>query len=255
VEDRTVDLDRRNFLKVGGAMAAGTAVAVGLPLTGPSQAALPLDQKTEASPKNLWGMVIDLNRCVDGCTDCVDACRTENNVPEFGDESIDCHWIRKAEIQGHFPNAAARSLPLLCNHCDDAPCVHVCPVGASFRRKDGIVLVDAHICIGCRYCMIACPYNARAFVFKKHEPVASNPDVPVRDKGIPGSCTFCVHRLDRLERTDPACVEACAKRDRAMVFGDLNDPESEVAKLVASGKTRAIRSDLGLNNKVHYIGL
>lgn len=253
-----MDLDRRNFLKVGGAMAVGTAASIAIPLTARPETeapAPPLDQVTKASAEHRWGMVIDLNRCVEGCTDCVEACRVENNVPLFGDERIDAHWIRKAEIQGHFPNSATQSLPLLCNHCDDAPCVHVCPVGASFRRKDGIVLVDAHICIGCRYCMIACPYQARSFVFKTPEHVYSNPDLPLRDKGVPGSCTFCVHRVDRKERKDPACVEACSKRDSAMVFGDLNDPASQVAQLVASGKTRTIRSDLGLNNKVYYIGL
>jgi len=251
-----VDLDRRNFLKVGGAMAAGTAAAVTIPLTVATHAAPPLDQKTEASAENRWGMVIDLNRCVEGCTDCVEACRTENNVPLYGDERFDGHWIRKAELQGHFPNSIKKSVPLLCNHCDDAPCVHVCPVGASFRRKDGIVLVDAHTCIGCRYCLIACPYQARSFIWKDPDlEKMTNKDVPTRDKGLVGSCSFCVHRIDEKERRDPACVEACAKHQTAMTFGDLNDPSSKVSKLVASGKTKAVRSDLGLNNKVYYIGL
>jgi molybdopterin-containing oxidoreductase family iron-sulfur binding subunit len=127
----------------------------------------------------------------------------------------------------------------------------VCPTGASFKRADGIVLVDKHICIGCRYCMMACPYKARSLV---HENLTDQkPDVP-RGKGTVESCTLCVHRVDRGET--PACVEACGSAGHgAMVFGDLNDPASEIAKRIAQYPTTQVRADFGLNTGVRYQGL
>ena len=127
----------------------------------------------------------------------------------------------------------------------------VCPTGASFKRADGIVLVDRHICIGCRYCMMACPYKARSLV---HENVTEQkPDVP-RGKGCVESCTLCVHRVDR--GRVPACVEACAEAGHgALLFGDLNDPQSEISRRIASLATRQIRADLRLDPGVRYAGL
>jgi Fe-S-cluster-containing dehydrogenase component len=123
---------------------------------------------------------------------------------------------------------------MMCQHCAEPPCVDVCPTGASFKRADGIVLVDRHSCIGCRYCMMACPYKARSFV---HEPLADQqPDVP-RGKGCVESCTLCVHRIDRGERVT-ACAEACSKAGHgAILFGDLNDPDSEISR-----RLREVRS-------------
>jgi molybdopterin-containing oxidoreductase family iron-sulfur binding subunit len=140
---------------------------------------------------------------------------------------------------------------MMCQHCAEPPCVDVCPTGASFKRADGIVLVDRHTCIGCRYCMMACPYKARSFV---HEPTTGQrPEVP-RGKGCVESCTLCVHRIDR--GGIPACVEACAATGRqAILFGNLNDPESAIAKRVASYATTAVRADLGLDPGVRYVGL
>ena len=127
----------------------------------------------------------------------------------------------------------------------------MCPTGASFKRADGIVLVDRHTCIGCRYCMMACPYRARSFV---PGPVTGQrPEVP-RGKGCVESCTLCVHRIDR--GRIPACVEACeAAGHGALLFGDLNDPASEIAKRVASYTTSAVRADLKLDPGVRYVGL
>jgi molybdopterin-containing oxidoreductase family iron-sulfur binding subunit len=139
----------------------------------------------------------------------------------------------------------------MCQHCEHPPCVDVCPTGASFKRADGIVLVDKHTCIGCRYCVLACPFGARSFV---HEPVAGQkPDVP-RGKGTVESCTLCVHRVDRGET--PACVEAC-NRDggRAMAFGDLNDAASEIHQRLKREPSRQIRADLALNTGVRYQNL
>jgi len=140
---------------------------------------------------------------------------------------------------------------MLCQHCENPPCVDVCPTGASFKRADGIVLVDKHTCIGCRYCMMACPYKARSFV---HETlVDQKPNAP-RGKGTVESCTFCVHRIDS-DRI-PACVEACSDTGGgALLFGDLNDPDSEIAKRVARYASQQIRADLGLNPGIRYRNL
>jgi molybdopterin-containing oxidoreductase family iron-sulfur binding subunit len=140
---------------------------------------------------------------------------------------------------------------MMCQHCAEPPCVDVCPTGASFKRADGIVLVDKHICIGCRYCVMACPYKARSFI---HEPVTGQkPDVP-RGMGTVEGCTMCVHKVDRGEQ--PACVMACnAAGHGAIVFGNLNDPESEISQRVARYATRQIREDLNLDTGVRYIGI
>ena len=139
----------------------------------------------------------------------------------------------------------------MCQHCDDPPCVEVCPTGASFKRADGMVLVDKHTCIGCRYCMMACPFNARSFV---HEEVTGQKSYSPRGKGTVESCTLCVHRVDN-DRT-PACVESCAVDGHgALTFGDLNDSESTVSKTVRSQPHRELRPDLGLNNGVRYRGV
>lgn len=244
-------MDRRTFIKIGGALTIGTALGQGFQFY--QAVAESGGEKTSALAKNKWGMLINLTKCDAGCTACVDACRKENNVPLFGDKERDIHWIRKAAVKQKFPNAKEQSVPLLCNHCENPACVQVCPTMASFVRKDGIVLVDKHRCIGCRYCMIACPYKARSFVFKEtHD--WTNKDVPKRMHGVVEKCDLCVHRIDKGQK--PACVEACANANKgAMVFGDLNDPESEISKLIANNAVQQIRADLGLKPKVYYIGL
>ena len=139
---------------------------------------------------------------------------------------------------------------MMCQHCADPPCVDVCPTGASFKRADGIVLVDKHTCIGCRYCVIACPYGARSFV---HEPLTDQkPDVP-RGKGVVESCTLCVHKVDKGENT--ACATACSDAGHgAILFGNLNDPHSDIAKRLVSYPSRQIREDLNLNTCLRAAG-
>jgi molybdopterin-containing oxidoreductase family iron-sulfur binding subunit len=193
-----------------------------------------------------WGMLIDTAACVPGCNDCVTACNKENGL-SGGTEPTDSQWIRKIEIKD-VSSGREVSLPMMCQHCEHPPCVDVCPTNASFKRADGIVLVDKHRCIGCRYCMMACPYKARSFV---HEPVHDqNPDVP-RGKGTVESCTLCVHRID--QGGQPACAEACA--NKVILFGDLNDVNSEIAKKVKSVVSTQIRADLKLNPGVRYQGI
>jgi molybdopterin-containing oxidoreductase family iron-sulfur binding subunit len=240
---------RRGFLGVAAAAIGGVMLAPGIRLVEIAQAAAPADPKG-ANPKVRWGMLIDTTKCADGCDDCVTACNTEHGLPA-PKRSTDVQWIRKVQIK-EVKTGRTQSLPVMCQHCAEPPCVDVCPTGASFKRADGIVLVDRHICIGCRYCMMACPYKARSFV---HENVTDQkPDAP-RGKGCVESCTMCVHRIDRGEQTT-ACAEACTKAGHgAIVFGDLNDPASEISRRVREIRSTQLRADLGLDPGVRYAGL
>ena len=235
-----IDNQRRNFLKTS-VGAAAVAIAPGMMLFQVAQGST-----AEASSKVRWGMLIDTAQCKSGCDDCVTACNRENGL-SGETKSTDPQWIRKIEIKDA-STGRELSLPMMCQHCANPPCVDVCPTTASFKRADGIVLVDKHRCIGCRYCMMACPYKARSFV---HEPLTDqNPDVP-RGKGTVESCTLCVHRIDQGQQ--PACVEACS--NKAILFGDLNDANSEIAQKLRSVASTQVRADLKLNTGVRYQGL
>ena len=199
-----------------------------------------------------WGMLIDTSKCARGCDACVRGCNEEHALTGFDRPKTDAQWIRKLEIRDRTTSRVA-SLPMMCQHCENPPCVDVCPTGASFKRADGIVLVDKHTCIGCRYCIMACPYQARAFV---HEDLSNQKSYAPRGKGTVESCTLCVHRVDAGQGRPPACAEACdGEGHEAIVFGDLNDAQSAVSQqLLAFGGTQ-IRADLGLNTGVRYRGL
>jgi molybdopterin-containing oxidoreductase family iron-sulfur binding subunit len=245
-DTETTDQSRRAFLAQGAA-AAGLAVAPGVMLYGIAEARSPDEP---VSSETRWGMLIDTSKCASGCDACVQACAEENGLTGHGRPETDAQWIRKVELRNK-ETGKVHSLPMLCQHCANPPCVDVCPTGASFRRADGIVLVDKHICIGCRYCMMACPYKARSFV---HEDLTDQKPYAPRGKGTVESCTFCVHRTDEGRR--PACVEACAAEDHnAMLFGDLKDPNSEIAKRLATYASTEVRADLGLNTGVRYQGI
>ena len=194
-----------------------------------------------------WGLLIDTAKCATGCDACVTACNNEHNLEDTGRPETDSQWIRKLDLvdkqTGH-----VSSLPMLCQHCENPPCVDVCPTGASFRREDGIVLVDKHTCIGCRYCVVACPYKARSFV---HENLSNQKSWSPRGKGTVEGCNLCVHRIDQ-DRL-PACVEACnTAGNGAMVFGDLNNQDSDYAQKMKLEPSRQVREDLGLNTSVRY---
>jgi len=248
---------RRKFLTQSTAAVAGLTVAPGLLLTQVAHAKPVADK---ASNANRWGILIDTNKCNKGCTDCVTACKTENDWGSVAGVQISAEthsskeqqaqWIRKVTVTdkqtGH-----VQSLPLMCQHCETAPCVDVCPTGASMKREDGIVLVDKHICIGCRYCMMACPYKARSFIHEKLELQKTNAP---RGIGTVESCTMCVDRVDNDQ--DPACVEACSKaKHGAMLFGDLKDAKSAISEELKKHGGEQIRADLGLNTGVRYQGL
>ncbi len=247
-----IDTSRRQFLG-GTAVTAGVMVAPGVLLSQVAQAK-PADQPVTDARR--WGMLIDTNKCAKGCDACVRGCQSENgwgeNEKHSNPEQL-AQWIRKVELRdkqtGH-----TKSLPLMCQHCETAPCVDVCPTGASFKRADGIVLVDKHICIGCRYCMMACPYKARSFI---HEDLQDQLPVAPRGKGTVESCTLCVHRVDQDgENAIPACAEACnSEGHEAFVFGDLKNPDSRISQELARHGGTQIRADLGLNVGVRYRGI
>ncbi len=238
-----VDTSRRRFVK---GAAIGLALAPGVVMFDLARAKKPDEAVTSAVR---WGLLIDANKCAD-CNACVKACNEEHGLVGHGRPQTDPQWIRKVTAKdkqtGH-----VMSLPVMCQHCETPPCEDVCPTGASFKRADGIVLVDKHICIGCRYCMMACPYKARSFV---HEVLTEQKPYSPRGKGTVESCTLCVHRVDAGEL--PACVTACNREgNKAMVFGDLKDPDSEISQQLARFGGKQIRADLGLNTGVRYRGI
>ena len=249
-KDQLGDQARRSFL----ARATGITAAAVAPGVFLQSVAKATPRDTPVTDDVRYGMLIDTTRCADGCSDCVSACEKENGLdmlvkPEgASDEQWDMQrprWIRAVKLKNNLTGRTT-SLPMMCQHCEKPPCVDVCPTGASFRRADGIVMVDRHTCIGCRYCMMACPYNARSFI---HENVQLKPTAAPRGKGCVESCNLCVHRRDNGESTT-ACQDACTQG--AIMFGDLKDPNSAVSQAMAKYPNVQIRADLNLNTGVRY---
>jgi molybdopterin-containing oxidoreductase family iron-sulfur binding subunit len=220
-----------------------------------------------------WGMVIDLDRCT-GCGGCIAACHQENNLAAVGQgESArdrGFHWLRiLREVSGSESEVKVRYLPQPCFHCDDPPCVKVCPVHATYLGEEGIVAQIYERCIGCRYCMVACPYSAKVFNWLEPEwpgdmVEKTNPDVSLRTKGVVEKCTFCHHRVVKAREevamqgrelkdgdVTTACAESCPAK--AIVFGDLDDPESRVSQMIRSPRTFRMHDDLGTKPKVYYL--
>ena len=247
-------MNRRDLLEaaVGTALLGASSCAYAFRLLRPPGKGA--ERRAGSTSETKWGMVIDLTKCQSDCTACIDACHEENNVGHSGDARWDIHWIRKVTIDKKEVEErtadSSKSVILLCNHCDEPPCAQVCPVQATYKREDGIVVVDHHRCIGCRYCMIACPYNARFFNFEDNEHWP-NREHPKRSHGVAEACTLCAHRLDRGE--EPKCVEVCP--NGALAVGNLKDPTSNVSQLIAGTPTKRIREGLGTEPKVYYIGL
>lgn len=201
-----------------------------------------------------YEFLVDLRKCV-GCNSCQVSCKMENSVP-IGDfrSNVDI-----ADV-GVYPDARRHFFPKLCNHCDDPPCVLPCPVpGATFKRKDGVVAVNRDLCIGCARCVGACPYGAR--FMHPHIPVKNDPakyaktvsevrGKKARDLRVVDKCDYCSHRLaEGIE--EPACVRNCV--GKARFFGDVNDPKSEISKLIASARTVKWHPDYGTKPKTYYI--
>lgn len=248
IADQPNDASRRAFVSK-----TATSVAIAL---GPSISLIDLaDARAPDEPvtdKQRWGMLIDSDKCATNCDACVRACHKENGVWSHGRPGTDAQWIRKVTLRDK-QTGRVTSLPLMCQHCKFPPCVDVCPTGASFRRADGIVLVNKHTCIGCRYCIMACPFKARSFI---HEEVQNQKPYAPRGKGTVESCTLCVHRIDGGRGRIPACAEACnADGHRAIVFGDLNNPDSEISQELAQYPSTRLRADFGLNQSIRYRGV
>jgi menaquinone reductase, iron-sulfur cluster-binding subunit len=222
-----------------------------------------------------WGMVIDLDRCT-GCQGCAVACRMENNIPMAGPEDTakgrSIFWMSLLTTsRGTYPLLGQQFLPAPCNHCEDAPCIKVCPVGATTQSEDGIIQQVPDRCIGCRLCQVSCPYTRRYFNWSHPEWRAEwraklNPDVTVRPHGVVEKCLFCHHRVraareqargegraldDDDVRRLPACAASCPAE--AITFGDMNDPDSTVSRLAASPRAFRLLEELGTHPKVVYL--
>ncbi|SMB99319.1 prokaryotic molybdopterin-containing oxidoreductase family, iron-sulfur binding subunit [Thermanaeromonas toyohensis ToBE] len=208
-----------------------------------------------------WGMVIDLGRCV-GCSACTVACKAENHLPP----GVVYRPVLEEEM-GSYPNVERKFLPRPCMQCEKPPCVKVCPVGATYKRPDGIVVIDYEKCIGCRYCLTACPYGARTFDFgffytkdtPRLEPYELEPSPEYGKQwvrkghrspiGNARKCTFCLHRLNK--GMLPTCVTTCL--GGATFFGDLDDKESMVVEVMSRGNLWRLKDELGTGPQVYYL--
>jgi molybdopterin-containing oxidoreductase family iron-sulfur binding subunit len=270
------NMSRREFVKMASVAGAGTFMPEPFKvlrdaidqIIGPKNTGSKIEYVPKPITNAKFGMVIDLGKCI-GCRRCAYACKRENNVPD----TISPPYIMVFEteaatgVTGHFasPEMMGKGttmyytklhkhkwyMPVQCNHCDDAPCVQVCPTGASYKDQDGLVLIDYDKCIGCRNCMTACPYGARRFNWwEPHVPRDRiNPLVPMRRHGVVEKCTFCVHRTRRGKFT--RCVEACP--NKARTFGNFNDPDSKVRKLVESERNFRLKEVLNTGPRIWYL--
>jgi len=251
---------RREFLKISGLAIAGSLVAkpiLNFLLHQKVSAQSTTDSLTVA--KKRLALAIDLKACTakDGCSKCIDICNDIHNIPDFGEPKDEIKWIWTTPYQSAFGEAplnvdiASRPVIVTCNHCDNPPCVRVCPTKATFKRDDGIVMMDYHRCIGCRYCMAACPYGSRSFNWRDPRPSIKeiNPDYPTRTRGVVEKCDLCVERLD--QGLIPACVDVCP--ENAIFFGDMNDPSSEIQDVLQSRFSIQRKPELGTKPRIYYL--
>jgi molybdopterin-containing oxidoreductase family iron-sulfur binding subunit len=211
-----------------------------------------------------WGIAVDIGRCAsrDGCRACIDACHLAHRVPSVADPRHEIKWVWKEPFARVFPEQVTSyeteaylrlGVLVLCNHCGKPPCTKVCPTGATWRRSDGVVAMDEHRCIGCRYCMTACPYAARSFNWEAHKPSPGPGSYPARTLGVVEKCTLCVERIDG--GLGPLCVEVCGSRGAsALTFGNLEDAGSPLRQLLASRPVLRRRPSLGTEPSVYYVG-
>jgi Fe-S-cluster-containing dehydrogenase component len=254
--------DRRSFIKYIGVGVAALVAKPALDLFFKFRTAEATTDSEGALLATRWAMVIDIEACKagEGCHECIDACHRVHNVPDLGDTKEEIKWLWTAPYDKVFPEQEYASagkdlsvvpIPVLCNHCDDPPCIKVCPTKATWKREDGIVMVDYHRCIGCRYCMAGCPYGARSFNWRDPRPFLNevNGDFPTRMRGVVEKCNFCAERLAR--GLVPACVEVCP--EKALIFGDLNDPDSEVREVLRKRHVLQRLPELGTKPCVYYV--
>lgn len=256
---------RRRFLKIGGLSVLGLSglrVFDAFATTEESGHEL----ASEATGPTQWAMVIDMKKCWEyqqkqACTECMTACHTIHNVPQIPDPKREIKWIWTEQYEHTFPSleheyaseeARGKPFVVLCNHCTNPPCVRVCPTKATFKRtQDGVVMMDFHRCIGCRYCMAACPYGSRSFNWGDPRPYLTqeNMQFPTRARGVVEKCNFCAERLSAGQI--PACVEVC--KAKALTFGNVGDPASPVRQLLNAHYTIRRKNELGTGPNVYYI--
>jgi len=258
-----MESSKRRFLKIAGIAALGLGAKPVLDVMASSgETAQPKIMTGEkALSAKRWGMVIDTRKLQseEDLKPMIEVCDKIHNIPKFENKNHEIKWIWEEEFKHVFPMQQQDFLDdrlkhmaflTLCNHCQNAPCVRVCPTKATFSREDGIVLMDFHRCIGCRFCMAACPYGSRSFNFRDPRPFIekTNPDFPTRTKGVVEKCNFCAERL--AVGKIPACVEVS---NGALTFGDLDDPESEVRQVLRNNYTIRRKPALGTGPSVFYI--
>ncbi len=259
-----MSINRRQFLRRAGMLTAlgfGGAVAfTGFRKKEVAEAAeYSLKQKAVLATR--WAMVVDMSKfkTEDDFNRVTEACHRLHNVPDFKNTKDEIKWIWKDDYHHSFAGGHNQYLDehivhspfmVLCNHCENPPCVKACPTQATFKRRDGIVAMDFHRCIGCRFCMAACPFGARSFNFKDPRPFINevSPEYPTRTAGVVEKCNFCYERLAKGEQ--PACVE---KSNGGLIFGDLDNPNSEVRKIVSTKFTIRRKPELGTQPCVYYL--
>ena len=272
-----MEKSRRSFLKVAGIAAIGLGAAPAMTFAASDAhgtATAVKGKNPEALAAHRWGMVIDTNKLTEEVAKNVTAaCHKAHNVPDFNHEvdkekfpntrpvnpQQNIKWIWEEHFKYAFPDKEDEFLAekfkdlgflVTCNHCKNAPCVKACPTQATFKRADGIVIMDFHRCIGCRFCMAACPYGSRSFNFRDPRPFIAEvvPEFPTRSKGVVEKCNLCAERLAKGEQ--PHCVEAS---EGAIVVGDLEDPESEVRVLLNENYSIRRKQSLGTEPSVYYV--
>jgi Fe-S-cluster-containing dehydrogenase component len=262
-------MDRRDFFRLAGLGAVGVAGVKGLSEIGTAFAAGSMEVPKGAPGTKRWAMVIDVKKLIEqeDMDRLVDACHRVHNVPAITDASgkinraEEVKWIWTETYHDAFPSQsheyveerlADQPVLVLCNHCDKPPCTRVCPTQATWKREsDGVVMMDWHRCIGCRYCIAACPYGSRSFNWQEPKPYLEeiDPEFPHRMRGVVEKCNFCEERLAVGKL--PACVEACTHG--ALVFGDLYDERSEVRELLRTRHAIRRKPALGTQPEVFYL--
>ncbi len=260
-----MDESRRAFLKTAGCAILGAGL--GAPIARAVAGAVTADPMPGELKAGRWAIAVNVRKCLqrEDCRACIDACHVAHNVPLIKDPLREIKWIWKepfkdafaAETHPHLDKGlSGKNVLVLCNHCDNPPCVRVCPTKATWKRPDGIVMMDQHRCIGCRYCIVGCPYGSRSFNWQDPRPFITTGiklDYPTRMKGVVEKCTLCTERL--VKGLEPACVEVCNKvaGPGTMTFGDLRDPSSEVARVLKDGFSIRRKPELGTEPQIFYL--
>jgi molybdopterin-containing oxidoreductase family iron-sulfur binding subunit len=268
-------VDRREFLKIAGiSTLLGLGGKAAFEILSPGE----LEASTNTAPLakgERWAMVVDANKVDQEIIDaCIEACHREHNVPNLGNPKEEIKWIWEEDYEHSFPGkhnpyaaekVHGKSFLLMCNHCTNPPCCRACPTRATWQRDDGIIMMDMHRCIGCRFCMAACPFGARSFNWGDPRRVTTvpelkelnpefppNPEYPTRSKGVVEKCTFCAERIAK--GLYPACVEAGNKiKKDSLIFGDLADPDSNVRKALREHFTIRRKPELGTEPNLFFI--